>query len=588
MNDASAVPTPATPDVCTLALLVDGTEISGEFHVLSVEVARELNRIPLATIELRDGDAAQATFPASNADHFIPGRKIEIQLGYRSSNETVFRGIVVRQGIRIRKNASLLVVECRDEAVRMTCGTRSHVFASGRDSDIIEDVIGAYGLATEIEATTARLEEIVQFDASDWDFVLCRAEANGQVVIIEDGKARVVRPATGEEPVIDLRYGATLIELDAEIDARWQSERVTATSWNDADQALAEAEASEPAASAGGNLAPADLAKAVGAQTKSIRHGGALNAAELQAWADARLQRERLAKVRGRARFQGFAGVLPGKVISLSGVGERFNGRMYVSGVRHSVVDGNWETNVQFGLSPRLFAEAYALRPPPAAGLLPAARGLQIGVVTALEGDPGNGERIRLRLPIVDNQDEGIWARIATLDAGNRRGTYFRPEIGDEVVVGFLDSDPRHPVVLGMCHSSARPAPEPPADANPRKGYTSREKMQLRFDDEKKEILVETPAGNRMRWSEDEGAIVIEDQNGNRIRLDDSGISIESSKDLVLKAAGDVTLKGLNVTLDAGTAFKASASGNAEVSAANATVAGSATAVLRGGLVRIN
>ena len=50
---------------------------------------------------------------------------------------------------------------------------------------------------------------------------------------------------------------------------------------------------------------------------------------------------------------------------------------------------------------------------------------------------------------------------LATLDAGKERGTFFRPEIGDEVVVGFLNDDPRHPVILGMCHSSAKPAPEP-------------------------------------------------------------------------------------------------------------------------------
>ena len=106
MSNESTIPTPATPDVCTVAILIDGAEISGEFHVLSISVTRELNRIPTATIQLQDGEASKSTFAASNTDHFIPGKKIEIQLGYRSQNDSVFKGIIVKHSIKIRKNGS--------------------------------------------------------------------------------------------------------------------------------------------------------------------------------------------------------------------------------------------------------------------------------------------------------------------------------------------------------------------------------------------------------------------------------------------------------------------------------------------------
>ncbi|MEI6306393.1 MAG: phage baseplate assembly protein V, partial [Deltaproteobacteria bacterium] len=188
----------------------------------------------------------------------------------------------------------------------------------------------------------------------------------------------------------------------------------------------------------------------------------------------------------------------------------------------------------------------------------------------------------------VSDAEEGIWSRIATLDAGKSRGTFFRPEIGDEVVVGFLNDDPRHPVVLGMCHSSAKPAPEPAKDANHRKGYVSREKMHFIFDDEKKVILLDTPAGNKLTLSEDNKGIVIEDQNGNKITLDDSGIKIESSKDMTLKAAKDIKIEGMNLDLKAQTAFKAAGTASAEVSGASTTIKGSATTVIQGGIVQIN
>ena len=94
MSNESTIPTPATPDVCTVAILVDGAEIPGEYHVMSVCVARELNRIPTATVQLKDGEASKSTFAASNSALFIPGKNIEIQFGYRSHNDTVFKGLV--------------------------------------------------------------------------------------------------------------------------------------------------------------------------------------------------------------------------------------------------------------------------------------------------------------------------------------------------------------------------------------------------------------------------------------------------------------------------------------------------------------
>lgn len=588
MSNRSTIPTPATPDVCTVAVLVEGTEISGEFHVLSVSVTREINRIPAATIQIRDGEASRSTFAVSDTDHFIPGRKIEIHLGYRSQNESVFKGIIIKHSIKIRKDSSLLIVECRDEAVKMTSGRNNRYFTDKKDSDIMEELIGAYRLQKEVRATTPDLKEIVQYDATDWDFLLCRAEANGHVVMVEDGKIVVDQPATGQESVVTVRYGATLLELDAEIDARWQSKSIKASSWNATDQELIEVEAREPSTTDNGNLSPEDLAGVISDDAHEIKHGGKLSEPELQVWADGRLMKERLAKVRGRVRFQGFAGVLPGKIIDVAGIGERFAGKMYVSGVRHMVVKGNWVTDVQLGLNPELYAETYELRPLPASGLLPAVSGLQIGVTTALENDPDGEDRIKVRLPLISPSEEGIWARVATLDAGRERGTFFRPEIGDEVVVGFLNDDPRHPIVMGMCHSSAKPAPEPASDDNHRKGYVSREKMQFIFDDEKKIIMFETPGGNKMRLSEEDKGIVIEDQNGNKITLDDKGIKIESAKELTLKAAQDIKIEGMNIDMTAQTAFKAAGNGSAEVSSASTTIKGSATTVIQGGIVQIN
>ena len=588
MSTSSVVPTPATPDVCTLAVLVEGKEISGEYHLLSVTVVRELNRIPTATIHLKDGEASQQTFAASETDLFIPGKQVEVQLGYRSENETVFKGIVVRHGLKARRSGAMLVVECKDAAVKLTQGVRSAYFVDSKDSDVISDLVEAAGLTADVEDTDVQAEAIVQFESTDWDFILCRAEANGQVVSVVDGTVAVKPPDAGQDPALTVAFGSTLLELDLEMDARTQEDSLLARAWSSGEQELAEADASEPSAPDNGDLDASTLASVLSRGAGVVSHGGTLEEAELQAWADSRLLKERFARTRGRALFQGFAGIVPGDTLQVEGVGSRFTGKLYVSGVRHTVGQGNWQTDAQLGLDPALFARTFDVSHLPAAGMLPAVHGLQIGVVTALADDPQGEDRIRVRMPLVSAADDGVWARLATLDAGKDRGTYFRPEIDDEVVVGFLAGDPRQAVVLGMLHSSAKPTPEPLSDDNHKKGYCSREKLRLIFDDENKVIELQTPAGNVLSLSEDDSGITLQDQNDNKVVLSPDGILLDSAKDLTIKARADVKIEGVNVEVSASAGFKAGASGTAEMKGASTTVQGSASLTLSGGLVKIN
>lgn len=195
-------------------------------------------------------------------------------------------------------------------------------------------------------------------------------------------------------------------------------------------------------------------------------------------------------------------------------------------------------------------------------------------MVTQLENDPLGEHRVMVRLPVISPEDEGTWARVATLDAGEERGSFFRPEIGDEVIVGFLNDDPRHPIIIGSCHSSAKPAPLEATDENHEKGFVTRSGMKWLFNDDKKNVLLETPDGNKILVSGEDQSIQLEDQNGNKITMDSSGITIESARDINLKASqGDINIEGINL--------KAKGNGTAEFSAGGTTT-------LKGGLVQIN
>ncbi|MNO81290.1 Phage-related baseplate assembly protein [compost metagenome] len=313
----------------------------------------------------------------------------------------------------------------------------------------------------------------------------------------------------------------------------------------------------------------------------ALRHPGALDQAMLDLWAAAGMGRARRASIRGRLRVQGNAALQPGVLIDLGGFGSRFNGLGFVSGVRHRLGRGDWVSEVLIGSDPKAHAERYPVAAPAAGGIAPPVPGLQIGVVAALESDPAGEDRIQVRLATISETDGLVWARQALLDAGDKRSTSFRPELDDEVVVGFLDGDPHHPVILGALHSSAKPNPLTGANDNHEKAIVTRAGMRIHWDDDKVIATIDTPAGNRIVLSEDGKSILVEDQNGNRIELNSDGIAMESPGDIKLKATGDVKIEGTNVELSANASFKAKGSGGAEVSS-------SASTVVKGSLVQIN
>ncbi|MFM9946773.1 MAG: type VI secretion system tip protein VgrG [Saprospiraceae bacterium] len=588
MPDPRVIPAQSVAGVVTFDTLIDGTALPPEIQVLAISISKQVNRIPSAILVIRDGEAAAETFENSDSDLFLPGKAIEIKVGHDGSNITAFKGIIVRHAVKIKENgASSLTVECKDECVKLSLGRKNKYFSDTTDSDVLSEILGS--LAGELESMDVSHAELVQHHVTDWDFTVMRAEANSKLVIADDGVVNIKSPRT-EEAVLSVIFGSSILEFEAEMDSRHQWQSVKTTAWNYTNQELEESETTTADfEDLQGNVSPATLAAATAPDQFELRHSGQLSAAEAEAWSKAAMLKSRMAKIRGRAKFDGFGEIKPGKWLELQGVGRRFEGVAFVSAVRHEISNGAWFTHAQFGIEPEWMAAKTDVIDLEAGGLIAGVRGLQIGVAVQLENDPNGEDRILVKLPTLDNSAQGIWSRVICLDAGNERGSFFRPEIGDELVVGFLNDDPREAVVLGHLNSAAKPAPLQATDDNHLKGFYTRSKMKLQFDDEKKIITIETPGGNSLVIDEDDKSITIQDQNSNKIKMGTDGIEITSPKDIKITAQGkieakatqDLSMEGLNASL------KASVSLTAE-GQANASIGSSGVTEVKGSVLKLN
>jgi len=604
------VPGTESADLCTTLIKVNGQALPDVARVAGIRVSRCANRIPFAILSFIDGDVATRRFDISDTDLLSPGNPIEIHAGYHGNNSLIFKGIIVKHSLKIVQNGqSNIEVECKDEAVKMTIGRKNKYFYNRSDSDIMGEVLRGRSLQSNVEDTPGNHLEMVQYNATDWDFVVTRAEANAMLVLVKDGEVNVKKPDFDQGSKFPLQYGVSIFEFEAEMDARDQYPTVKAHNWNPDNQEIQESEpegggglgagisvpslppavtsAAQTAGGAVGLELPGtppntDYTQVMGLSHWPLQHTGNLKSEEAQQWSKAQQTKSKLAKYRGRVKFQGIADIYPGEMIQLEHVGLRHSGKVFVSAVTHEINSGIWYAHVQFGLPQRWFAQEFDdIREAPAGALIPAAHGLQIGVVTGLENDPENAHRIQVRLPLLDSQGEGSWMRMACQDAGNNRGSFWRPEVNDEVIVGFLDDDPRQPIVLGMLNSSALPAPLQASDDNHQKGWVTRSAMKWIFDDDKKSMTLETPAGKKFIIDEDADKIHFEDEHGNKITLDNNGIVIESFKDLTLKAAQNINLEANNVTQKAQANFKIEGQGKTEVKA-------SGDVVIKGSVVKIN
>jgi len=182
--------------------------------------------------------------------------------------------------------------------------------------------------------------------------------------------------------------------------------------------------------------------------------------------------------------------------------------------------------------------------------------GVFVAVVNDIKDPDGQG-RVKVTLPWTQDTAGGsyeTWARLATLMGGNNRGSWFIPDVNDEVLVAFEHGDPRRPYVIGALWngSDAPPDSMDGAGNNYRKVLRSRNGVQLTMDDQdgQEKFIVETPGGQKITLKDGPGAVEIVDSNSNSIKLETSGITIEASAQVTIRAS-QVTVSAGKVTVDA-------------------------------------
>ena len=599
-----ASPNESLQTIVSSKLKFNNTELDSEleYKVMQISVWNEVNKICKAKVTLMAGNSQENIFEESELANFAPGKDVEISLGYNQVNTVVFKGIILKHKIDIREgylnygSRSLLVLECADKATKMTFQRNSEIYEKKKDSDIISTLITTAGLTKTITATTVVHPFMSLYDITDWDFMIKRAKANGLIVLNSQNELKVAAPAVSGSAALEVKYGDDVMSFTGEIDASTQLQAIEAQSWDFFKELDVKQSGSEPANLAKpGNLTGSTLGKVVNPTKLAFGIKTPLETAEVKELADSLLLESRFKRVRGEVSFRGVPSAKLGSILSLDGFGTTFNGDVYASSVEHHIKDGIYTTTVGFGLPENMFEKD--LKDENNTWIEPI-KGLHIGIVTKIDADPDTKYRIQVKIPSIKGTGLGLWAPLSQFYATNGAGSFFIPELNSEVIVGFMNEDPRYPIVLGSLYNSKNKPKEAFTAENSIKSILSKEKLTLEFNDKDKILTLITPGLNKIVISDKAKGLTIEDQNGNKIVTSESGIAITSKKSITLdskeeikltstkaitikSSTADITLDGNNVAVKAKAKFTATANGGAEIKS-------SATVNIKGSMVNIN
>ncbi|MDH5653085.1 MAG: phage baseplate assembly protein V [Gammaproteobacteria bacterium] len=169
------------------------------------------------------------------------------------------------------------------------------------------------------------------------------------------------------------------------------------------------------------------------------------------------------------------------------------------------------------------------------------------GVYTAMVADikdPAGQGRVKVRLPWTPDNKEGVyevWARLATMMAGGDRGSWFIPDVDDEVLVCFEAGDTRRPYVIGSLWNGQDNPPEEMdgAGENNLKTIRSRNGIVITMDDSdgQEKLTLETPAGQHVVIDDSARSVEIKDGSSESVKLEPSGITINTSANVTVNGS---------------------------------------------------
>ena len=589
-----------------VAVKVNGTELSTDAHDALTDL-RVTDRFGVPA-------HARLVFEVNHSGGGLAPERISIPIGAEieltvvdgRSSWVIFDGLVVGLGIELDTGTTQhLVVEGYDRLYKLGRQTVATTQRNVSYADMIRTLISDVGLrAGTIDGLpTTTFEDVYRYGTAYE--VIDRIVRDAGCEWFVRGREFNVRPRSGAHAHHRLEVGNNLLSFRARFSASEHVDQVTVTGWD-----INRKETFVGSATISGATPRSSIGVTIDEATQSGVGGSTLLAVphpvgspdEADALAKGIAQRRASEMLRARGEAQPAAGIEPGAVLEIVGLGSTWSGNYYCTGVEHTY--GRSPLHTYFEVGPSEPESLIDLAGGTVDNLSHILGSLTVGIVTNNQDDL-NLNRVRVKLPYLSETMETGWARVLQPGSGANRGWNVLPEINDEVLVGFEHGNIDRPFVLGGLLNGR----DVPKYANPdvvkggkvaTRAFTSRLGHELRFDDgsavNEQFIQLRTANGevdlmlaaDRVELKAPSLPIKVFNDKGSIEITDNGDITIKGAK-ISIEAQQDVSIKGMNVNVKANASAKVETSATLDLKANGpATLESSAITTVKGPLVKIN
>jgi uncharacterized protein len=234
----------------------------------------------------------------------------------------------------------LVLVEDRFQDLRMTQRTRS--FENVTDADVMKRIAQDHGLQPQVDADGPTHRVLQQVNQSDLSFLRERARFLDAEIWLDNQTLYCKSRSKRNDGTVKLNYGGELREVTVTADLAEQQSSVTVVGWDEAGKSQIKQEASDQVLGAelnGGSSGASILNSSFGQRKKVLSHTLPLSVSEAKTEAESvmKMTARRFLVARGIA--QGNAKLNVGSYVDMAGLGPLFNGKYYLSYVKH-IFDG--------------------------------------------------------------------------------------------------------------------------------------------------------------------------------------------------------------------------------------------------------
>lgn len=562
----------------TCELLVDGKTV--RYEISQVDLHQRVDDHHVLHVKLLDVGQTERNrdVPQELPHTGFLGKTLSITLtasaGGDQSAKLEFVGVVTEVRYENRVDGlNVTTVTAHSPTIGMDGAKRNLFFFDQSATDVIKKVLSEHSITQgKIESSGGQSEYLVQYRETDYDFVM-RQATGASLFAYYDGKEFCVAKASSSDSV-SVVWRETLGAFTLGLGTAQPEFNSQVYNYEQASSYEQDTKSVPPksALSQLSKLSP-DASKQVYKMSGFV--------GDVKTVSDARSLDDEVQRARSRSMSSMITcvgqSIAPkvgiGHCIKVEKMGS-LNNQYWITSVRHVLSESGMYHN-EFMCVPLDIAF------PAARTRLETATQMQSAIV-ARNDDPDGLGRIKVKFPWLES-DETIWLRVTVPHAGDERGWFSLPEVGDEVLVGFEQGDPNYPIVLGAVYNNkAKPPSATQSSDNDIKLFRTRGGSEILIDDKSgsEKLTITTKDGKNSIVLDVSGPTIAIESQGD-ISLKGKNLSLESDMEIKLKA-------GTNLKIEAGANLETKASAQYKAEGAMMNLKGQSIVEVKGAMIKLN